>query len=523
MSAPLGLLDRLDQRATLRPNAPAMIEVDGPTVTRRELAERARAMAHGFVAGGLSPGDRVLFGVRPSATAVTLMVGIAEAGGVIVPMVTGAGDQAFAAQMDAVRPRWVVAESALIAAGHSALMRRALTWFGGAVPSLRAIRAARYVRVGPPVPWGPATMSVARLIRGGAAIVDDAPLPRCEPDAPALIVFTSGTTAQPKGVEHSHRGLRATLDLVGSQLAITEGDTLLARELHLILPALLAGARVLVSRRMRFSAQHTVDEIERHRVTHMFAVTADFQSLVDHVGQSRRRLSATLRRVLIGAAPVRAAFLERVHDVLPAGAHVDCVYGMTEMLPVATVTLDDKLAYTGEGDLVGTPVAGVSARVSDDGELLLRGPHLFSRYLGGPVVTEHATGDLARMEAGRIVLLGRSKDMIIRREHNIYPEVHEPVIESIAGVRRCAMVGVYDDAAADERVVLVVEPEAWVTDDSFADTVRNALRDGPTRIDLAAQPDLIVLHDVPLGGRSRKVDKQALREIARARWQCESR
>ena len=227
--------------------------------------------------------------------------------------------------------------------------------------------------------------------------------------------------------------------------------------------------------------------------------------------------------MLFRSAPVRATFLERLHDVLPAGARVDCVYGMTEMLPVAAVTLDDKLAYTGEGDLVGAPVAGVVARVNDAGELLLRGPHLFSRYIGGSAVTEHATGDLARMDAGRIVLLGRSKDMIIRREHNIYPEVHEPVIESIAGVRRCAMVGVYDDAAADERVVLVVEPEAWVTDDSFADTVRSALRDGPNRIDLAAQPDLIMLHDVPMGGRSRKVDKQVLREIARERWQCESR
>lgn len=523
MTGRLDLLDRLDRCAALRPNALALIEAEGPTMTRRELATQARAMAHGFAALGLRPGDRVLFGVRPSATAVALMVAIAEVGGVLVPMVTGAGDRAFAAQMDAVRPGWVVAESVLIAAGHGALLRRALTWLGSAVPSLGTIGDARHVRVGPPIPWGPATVSVAQLIRGGASIVDDAPLPRSEPDAPALIVFTSGTTSLPKGVEHTQRGLRATLDLVGRQLAIDEGDTLLARELHLILPALLAGARVLVSRRLHFSAAHTLDEIAQHRVTHLFAVTADFQSLVDHVGASGRRLAATLRRVLIGAAPVRAAFLERVHDVLPAGARVDCVYGMTEMLPVAAVTLDDKLAYSGDGDLVGTPAAGVMARVSDAGELMLRGPHLFSRYLGGAAVAEHATGDLARLDAGRIVLMGRSKDMIIRREHNIYPEVHEPVIESIAGVRRCAMVGVYDDAAADERVVLVVEPEAWVTDDSFADTVGNALRDGPNRIDLAAQPDLIMLHDVPLGGRSRKVDTHALREIARARWLCELR
>jgi acyl-CoA synthetase (AMP-forming)/AMP-acid ligase II len=331
------------------------------------------------------------------------------------------------------------------------------------------------------------------------------------------VVFTSGTTDAPKAVVHSRRSLAATLDVVAGQLAIGLDDALYARDLHLILPALIAGARVVIPRRLAFSPVRMLRDLERHRITHTFMVTGDCQALLDSLAARQRNVPATLRRLLIGAAPVRAAFLERLRLALPSGAEAWCVYGMTEILPVASISLEAKLAYTGDGDILGAAVPGVRARIDDSGELMLGGPHLFARYLGGPPVAEHATGDLARIDDGRIILLGRSKDMIIRREHNIYPELHEPIIEKIAGVRRCAMVGVYDEALSDERVVLVIEPEPGMTDTTLVDRVRTALQEGPTRIDEAAQPDLIIALELPVSGRSRKVDKAALRAIARAR------
>jgi acyl-CoA synthetase (AMP-forming)/AMP-acid ligase II len=335
-------------------------------------------------------------------------------------------------------------------------------------------------------------------------------------------VFTSGTTAAPKAVVHSRRSLRATLDLVGGRLEIGAGDILLSRELHLILPALFVGAKVVISGSMRFSAEDTVRILEEYEVTHMFGVTADCQTLLQHLAGHGRKLPSTLRHVLIGAAPVHASFMRRFHDVLPSGATAWCIYGMTEMLPVACIALEEKLAFAGQGDVVGRPVDGACARVSDDGELVLSGPNLFSGYHGEPPVVEHHTGDLARIDDGRLVLIGRQKDMIIRREHNIYPALHEPVIEAIDGVRHCAMVGVYDDEAADERVVLFVEPEPWCDASTFVQTVERELRAGVHRIDDAAQPDLIILADVPRSGRSSKVDRAALRELARERLACAS-
>ena len=167
-------------------------------------------------------------------------------------------------------------------------------------------------------------------------------------------------------------------------------------------------------------------------------------------------------------------------------------------------------------DIVGAPVRGAAARVGQTGELVVRGENLFTGYLGEPPAIEHATGDLACLDGNRIVLLGRVKDMIIRREHNIYPELHEPVIERIPGVRRCAMVGVYDQVLHDERVVLAIETEEGFGGDAFVRAVARALRAGPAHIDAAALPDLIILTPLPESGRSRKVDKDALRELARA-------
>jgi acyl-CoA synthetase (AMP-forming)/AMP-acid ligase II len=156
----------------------------------------------------------------------------------------------------------------------------------------------------------------------------------------------------------------------------------------------------------------------------------------------------------------------------------------------------------------------VSAVISQDGELVLRGPNLFSGYFGEAPCEEHFSGDIGRLDEGRIVLLGRRKDMIIRGRFNIYPELYESTIERIPGVRQCAMVGIYDAALQDERVILAVEPGQGADREKLKKHVLKELRDGPFRIDSAALPDDIMITSLPLSGRSGKVDKKRLRELA---------
>ena len=207
-----------------------------------------------------------------------------------------------------------------------------------------------------------------------------------------------------------------------------------------------------------------------------------------------------------------------------AGSEDDRVYSayaMTEMLPVSFVEMGDKLAYEGSGDLVGAPCPGVQLRIAGDGEVMASGPNLCKGYLAGPALSELATGDLGRIDPdGRLVLLGRKKDMIIRGAYNIYPGLIEDAIAGISGVRRCALVGVYDENRADEVVVLAFEPEDGFGAHDVQSRIQREISSGPHRIDIQARPDHIVAVGIPLSGRSHKVDKGALREVVRDLVAC---
>jgi acyl-CoA synthetase (AMP-forming)/AMP-acid ligase II len=527
------LMAHLRAVAALRREAVALVEAGGATVTYDALLTRVDTIACGLRMHGVTAGDRVLFAIRPSTTAIATMLALFDIGAVVVAAPIGAGDTLFAAQMQLVQPAWVVAESLVVSVMRSALLRRLAALRGVAMPSMKAIANVRVIASGPWLPWLPWLGGAARLAaierralraRVGGHSTTRTSAQHTEPAVDtgardAFIVFTSGTTSAPKAVVHSRASLTATLAAVSARLALMPGDRLLARDLHLVIPALLAGATAIVSTSGAFDADATLRCIDVERVTHMFEVTANLERLVDRLETQTRTLPSHVRTVLVGAAPVRRAFFERLHAVLPADAEAWCVYGMTEMLPIAAIELREKLAFDDVGDIVGAPVSGVELQVNAAGELLVRGPHRFSRYLGRAAEAWHATGDLACLDHGRIVLLGRAKDMIIRRETNIYPELHEPVVERMEGVRRCAMVGVYDEQRADERVVLVVEPDVMPATDSaraaLTSRIWRELRDGPHRIDAAALPDEIVIATLPRAGRSHKLDKQTIRESVR--------
>lgn len=516
------VLEKLTTRNVPGPDVPAIIDTNGNTISHGEMLRRIRAIARGFSAAGLRPGDKVLFAVRSDADATLLKIAICEAGGVLVPLDPTMGPALFRSRMQMLSPRWVVAESVLYLLSANRWIARLLAWRGMKLPPIEEVKAANFVHVGPAWPGIPVGLSLSALEQLG----EESGNPKrssLHDEAPTIIVFTSGTTGTPKAVVHSRRSMQGVFHSIGSLLDAGSGDVIYARELHLILPALFAGSAVVVPYRSGFPVKRFIRELKRRRVTHFFGVAAELQEIVDYLCPRKQTLPQSLREIWIGAAPVHAAFLQEVQTILARDTQVWCVYGMTEILPVARVSLAEKLRYEGDGDLVGECVPGVSARVSMDGELIVRGPNLFSGYFGEPSCAEHATGDLARLDMGRIVLLGRRKDMIVRGRFNIYPELYEPTIDRIEGVRRCAMIGFYDDAVSDERVVLAVEPDAGVDAGAIEKRLWRELRNGPFSIDSAALPDDILLMALPLAGRSGKVDKLRLREYARQRTLCASR
>lgn len=544
------VLDRIAARAAAAPERLALRETTGRALTYGALWSRAARTAAGLRAAGLAPGDPVAFMVRPGIDAVVLILALLRCGAVLVAADPSAGEAVFAARMARVRPRWLFAESPLFPIGRCGPLRRLLRRRGIALPDLGPLLAP--VPAGP-LDWGltPATettppasppgetrptgvVAVGRWFPGvprralSAARLAAGPLPpdigrelvspgdtvtAPTPDHPAAVVFTSGTTDTPRAVVHGTRSLGAAVGMLAAQLALGPDDVVFSGEMHLILPALLAGGRVILPRERDAAPARTLALLEGHAATHTFAVPSAFDALCATAIATGRQLPATLRLVLLGSAPVTPPLLARCRPALGPTTRVFCAYAMTEILPVAAVSLEDKLAHDGDGDLVGAPLPGVGARI-DDGELVLSGPNLCLGYLGGPPLAEHRTGDLARFDAaGRIVLAGRAKEMILRRGHNVYPGLLEGPIGAIPGVRACALVGLPTADATDERIVLVIEPGDDAPPD-LADRVRAALRSGPHSLDPAELPDAIVAATLPRAGRSRKIDRRAAAALA---------
>jgi acyl-CoA synthetase (AMP-forming)/AMP-acid ligase II len=500
-----GTLDRL---AHERPDDVALISPRGRHTTFAALNEAVCAAATRLQAEGMRRGDAVVFSVRPSVEAIILILATVRAGGTIVAAEPGMGAELFAARMAAVQPRFVMAESLLYVLSASPLARRVWRSRRLELPQVGQMAGCRFVRVGRWLPGTPRSIAAAHLMR---------PLPRCAPpvqrqaDDPVFIIFTSGTTADPRAVVHTARSIAAMLDTSHLLAELDATSIVMTDQLHSTLPALLAGARVVLPR-IGAGARDLLNLLHRCRATHAFFVPSHLHRMVTYCEQHGRAFPDTLRQIVLGAGPVDRPLLRRLRPLLPGATRVQCVYGLTEMARVACVDMTEKLAWRDEGDFVGAPLPGVRVRIGKGGELYVAGDWLCGRYLGGEPLTEVATGDLARLDdEGRIVLLGRLKDMIIRGQYNIYPALYEGKIAELPGVARCALIGVWDERLGDERVVLVLEQTADETNPAqLQRRVERALR-ADALVDTLALPDEVVVMPLPESRRSHKIDRNALR------------
>ncbi|MFI9386723.1 class I adenylate-forming enzyme family protein [Kutzneria sp. NPDC052558] len=487
-------------QASSRPDEVAIVDKDGATTTFGRLRDQVLAVRDGLRAKGMSDGDGVLFAVRTSAAGVALFLGVLAAGGVLITADTAVGPELVAARMRAYRPRWLVAESVLYPASVFGPMRSLCRRRGWSVPDLRqaiADPSIHHVYSGRWLPGVPRHAIKVGHLAGASAAAE------VRLDAPALIVFTSGTTERPKGVVHSLRTLTNAVQLLARHFPFGEGDVMHTDGIVAGLPALVSGARLSLATPERF-AQDLADR----KVTHAYGVPVQLADVFDVLPKWPEHV----RYLLMGSAPAAPAVLRKAISAVPHG-QVLSVYAMTEAIPIAVGRAEDKLAHTEQGhpgDLLGELSDGVAARIAEDGELLVTGPSVCLGYLGEPPMTELPTGDLARLDdRGRVIMLGRKKDMLIRGSYNIYPGLYEPTIALLPGVREAAMVGLPDPVTEDETVVLAVVAGEGVDRQALTCRLRRQL---PEIIDAEAVPDrIVVLDELPRSGRSRKLDRPALR------------
>ena len=321
---------------------------------------------------------------------------------------------------------------------------------------------------------GPADVAALRGRLGSAVHVDSAddvpggePVPAgavpVDPASLALALATSGSTGVPKLALHTHRALvyKARLMIRVHQLGPSDCVLMPAPMAHvsgLQNGVLLAASGMRVVPMARWDPAEALALIERERVTFMIGPPAFFVSLMDAPGFSPAAV-ASLRQISCGGAGVTPAFVREASTVL--GCRVKRTYGSTEAPTVTTSTLDDPAELAATTD--GRPTGLVELRITDAGELCVRGPELFTGY-DDPAATAAAftddgwfrTGDLGTLdERGWLTIVGRIKDVIIRGGENIAPAEVEAVLQAHPAVRQTAVVG-YPDRRLGERACAFV-------------------------------------------------------------------
>ncbi len=234
MNALADLLDRIV--APDMPDEPALVRANGRVAfTRGALGGRVRACAGAFARAGIEAGTPVAFGIRQDPDGIAWLLGAMRAGVEVVVLDPGLAPGALADRCRVAGVRATVTDGVVATVAHSGVLRSLAARRGLALPDPGELA---------PVHWSTsrALGPVSRLDRLAGGDVRR-PL---APEAPALVLFTSGTTGAPRGVVHSSAGLAATLAMAADLVELGRGDRVLGTGLHLIGPALLAGATVVV-------------------------------------------------------------------------------------------------------------------------------------------------------------------------------------------------------------------------------------------------------------------------------------
>lgn len=413
---------------------PALVTAE-ETVTYADLRRRVGQAAGGLRAAGVAPGDYVGVAMERSLAQVLAILGVMAAGACPCPLEPRLSVEETARRVAAVGLTWMLADD-----------DNAATARGCGLPAARVLDAAKIAQGGQD--WSGADVA---------------------PEAPGLLLFTSGSTGNPKGVLLSHRGIVNNARGVLAHTGLTPGDRLLhVMPLHhtnalnnQIFTPLLAGASVALAG--RFRAQDMPGLLAAFRPTIITGVPTMYARMLELTFDPDSL--AGLRFARCGSAPITEALHRRIEAFL--GCPLVVSYGLSEA--TCTSTMNPPAAR--RVGSVGTVLEGqdVSLRLPDgslapagaEGEICIAGDSLMLGYLGVDSADAGAprllrTGDLGRFDAqGYLMITGRIKDVIIRGGENISPALIEGVVAGMPGVAACCVVGAPDDDLGETPVIFV--------------------------------------------------------------------
>jgi malonyl-CoA/methylmalonyl-CoA synthetase len=493
----------LQATAVQRGSAPALI-FDQQVYSYDDLSRAARGCAAGLLATGLRAGDRVVVGLASSPALIETVLGALYSGAILVPVNPAATADELLYIVNDAGARTAIVEPAHADVLHTTGVAGISVFAGNDAPRVD----------------NTSTLSVDSL-----------------PDAAALIIYTSGTTGRPKGAVLSHRALTTNLRTVAQTWRWTATDRLLLTLpcFHLhglglgLLTSFLVGSSVVL--RPRFAVEDVLGDLAASGCTMFFGVPTMYNRLVALPADAERGLDLSRVRLWVsGSAPLNAVTFERFRDRF--GYALMDRYGMTEC-GFALSTPYDEARRPG---VVGRPLPGVSVRLVDaeaadsgavadvpdgtQGEILIRGPNLFSGYWNRRDETGRAmldgylrSGDLAVREAdGMLRIIGRSSvDIIKTRGFKVGAVEIEEALQRHPAVQEVAVVGL-PDADQGERVVaaVIVRPGMALSLEELRAHARSLL--APHKV----PAEIVIVDEIPKTGPGKFKKKELIARLCKA-------
>ncbi|WP_320068843.1 class I adenylate-forming enzyme family protein [Micromonospora sp. RTGN7] len=453
------LLDLVSAAAARYGDRPYLVpaEPGGRTVSFADVLTFTRGCAALLDEHGVPPGARVAVVLHNSSLAALLFIGIIAAQRMFVPLNPRSGP----GELDT-----------LLAHCGPALV------FGLPSAAARAGQGSRWVTV------DDAEAVLSDVLARGATYQGE--LISAGGASDAEIVYTSGSTGVPKGVVLSHRSLLANSLAMGEWAGAGPEDVFLnvvplfhagGQGFPMLTPLWSGGRSVCV--RSETALVRFWSYVDRHDPTWTLVVNAYLANLVD---RPQRPAGSRLRGVLAGGSALSPALIQRFEDTF--GIPVHQVYGMTEMTSLTTVEPRDR--KPGERRSAGLPVPFARVRVvgpdgrdvppGENGEVLLSGPSIFTRYENAPELTAQRlddgwvrSGDLGHLdERGELSIVDRIDSMVIVSGENVYPAEIENAVPQLEGVEDGVVAALPHGVTGVELVLVysllpgaVADADAW--------------------------------------------------------------
>jgi long-chain acyl-CoA synthetase len=447
------------------------VRVGNAAITYRGLDEASAGVAGLLRDRGLKPGDRVGVMLPNVAEFLVVYYGVLRAGGVVVPM----------------NPLLKVREVAYYLGDSGARLVFAWHVFAGEASGGAERADAEAVIVDP--------ASFPDLV--SAAEPDFTVVDRADGDT-AVILYTSGTTGQPKGAELTHGNLMSNTEVCRADIVGAGPDDVIFGGLPLfhvfgqtVALNVTVASGACLTLLPRFDAGQALQILADHRVTVFEGVPTMYVALLHHPDRANYGLSA-LRLCISGGAALPVEVLRGFDEAF--GVAVLEGYGLSETSPVASFNHPHRERKPGS---IGTPIRGVQMRVVDKdgqevpqgevGEIAVRGPNVMKGYWHRPEATAEVmrgegkaggewfhTGDMGRVdEDGYFYIVDRKKDMVIRGGYNVYPREIEEVLYEHPAVAEAAVIGVPHPLHGEEVAAAVtLKPGAAITPEELRDYVK---------------------------------------------------